>query len=451
MSFLSSEKRFVRVGLGIFLVWFILGACISLSDWIGHETRCDFSRYSLAASRTLFSGGDPYSREDAQTSYKYFPLNAVLLGPFTKVPDPVAQGFWTATNLMLLGACLWAHRKLWAKDLRVPWWVWGVALAVGLRFFVKNIRLGQWNTSVYCLSFLGLTAIWACRERFGAWLVALSAALKYLPSFFVLYLAMRRKWKPAAWMIIAYLFWVLVFPTLVLGVERHTELLGRFYLRATKQYQGMTSPDYTSSHSLRSTLMRMTSEVKPRLPDPDVYDFTVITLPKEVAKRLSEVVAYAVLGLTIGITLFVTRNETSFQRSVDNWAASGETSRGVNLLRELLLIGLWYTTLLMISPETRQPHFLTLFTPSFALALWLANVSVHPSVRKIVTVLVAAGIFFILTPSEIFHHARYHLIASGLGFYAWAQVAFWLASALAIVSMVQRFSHRSGNEMPESE
>ncbi|AXA37053.1 MAG: DUF2029 domain-containing protein [Candidatus Hydrogenedentota bacterium] len=424
VSTLSRPKKLVL----IFLAWLILAGAVSLLDWRADRVRRDFTAYSLQASRTLYAGGDPYAREEARTSYKYFPLNAVLLGPFTNLPIPVAQGIWTATNCFLLGFCLYAHRRWMPRDMRIPWWVWLVALAIAGRFFIKNIRLGQWNTSVYCLSFLGLLALHRAREVTGALTLSLAAALKYMPSFFTLYWIARREWRKALLVLLGGIFWILVFPTVILGPTRHAELLEKYWAKATKQYKGMTEAEYTSSHSLRSTLVRLTSDVKPRLPDPDRYDFTVVRLDKNLARALGEAAAVTALGLALLLTLWATRRESFLPTEH----------------RDLLLVGFWYVTLLMISPESRTPHFLTLFTPSFALALAASNPRYTPKMRRALKTCLGAAIVFALGNAEIFEHARYHLIATGVGFYAWAQVTLAIGVFLALRGSVVS-SHSSGD------
>lgn len=431
--------------VGHVLLWLALTLVVSISDAVTGTHRRDFTSYSLAAARVLYSGGNPYSREDVNASYKYFPLNATLLGPFTLLPRALAQGAWTATNAILLGWCLWLHRRFWTGGLRVPWWVWGAAMAVALRFFVKNLNLGQWNTSVYCLSFFGLTAIGAGRPVFGAAWVALAAALKYMPSFFLLYAALRRRWRACAAMLVWFVFWVLVLPTLVLGPRRHYELLCEYRGRAAKTYRGMVSPEYTSSQSLRSTIMRMTSEVKPRLGEaPERYDVTLVRLPKEVAKALSEVLAWAVLGATMLVTLRAaplgspaeTANSGAPPRRTEpqgnTFGASISPVTPLARLRELTLIGLWYVTLLMITPEARTAHFLTLFTPAYALGSVLAARALPRRSARAVAALLGAAIVFLLLPSQLSSRFEYHLYANGAGCYAWALVVLWWGCALVV-------------------
>lgn len=412
VSSLSMPKKFVLLFLG----WLILAGAVSLLDWRADRVRRDFTSYSLQASRTLYGGGDPYARDEARTSYKYFPLNAVLLGPFARLPVPVAQGIWTATNCFLLGFCLYAHRRWMSRDMRIPWWVWLVALAIAGRFFIKNIRLGQWNTSVYSLSFLGLLALHRAREVTGAFTLSLAAALKYMPSFFTIYWIARREWRKALLVLLGVMFWILVFPTVILGPTRHGELLGKYWAKATKQYKGMIEAEYTSSHSLRSTIVRLTSDVKPRLPEPDRYDFTLVRLDKNLARALGEAVAVTALGLALLLTVWATRRQSFLPPEH----------------RDLLLVGFWYLTLLMISPESRTPHFLTLFTPGFALALATANPSYPRKLRGMLKACLGATIVFALGNAEIFEHARYHLIATGIGFYAWAQVTLAIGLFLAL-------------------
>jgi hypothetical protein len=420
--------------LALCALWLALAVFFCASDAISGKGRRDFWDYSLAAARTLYAGGDPYAREQGRGAYKYFPLNATLLWPFTHMPKPLAQGTWTATNVTLLVACLWAHRAVWTRRLRVPWWVWIAALAVALRFFVKNVRLGQWNTSVYCLSFLGLTAIYRGRAWLGGGLVGLAAGLKYMPGFFLLYAAARRHWRACLTMLAGYIFWVLLLPTLVHGPHRHLELLTMFRLHAGKDYREMVEPDYTSSHSLRSTVMRMTTpHVKPRLPDADNYDVTLVRLPVATAHLASEAVAWGILGMAVVVTLGATRRFGAMAAG-----APAAAAEGMEALRELLLIGMWYATLLMISPETRTPHMLTLFTPAFGLATALANWRGGARARNAVATLLSAAVVMLLATSEISEKARYHLAATGMGFYAWAQLALWLACVMALFAVAPR-------------
>ncbi len=414
----------------VVLAWLCLSLIISVHDTLKGNLRRDFTRYSRAASIALFEGKDPYEKDPKRGTYKYYPLNATILWPFTKMPVPIAQGIWTATNITLLALCLWAHRRIWTVQLRVPWWVWAIAFAVALRFFVKNLRLGQWNTSVYCLSFLGLTALYRGRVWLGGQLVGLAAGLKYLPSFFLLYGALRRHWLACATMLAGYVTWVFLFPSVVLGPSRHLDLLHRFCERARDEYRAMTEPEYTSSLSLRSTVMRMTSAVKPRLPDPDVYDFTIVQLPVGVARKLATATAIVVLVLMASATLLATRRWGGWAESLGSTAPAPPTPP-TNALRELCLIGAWYATFLMISPETRSPHHLTLFTAAYASAAALAKSQGAAWSRRLSALSLVAGMIMLLAPAEIAEKARYHLIASGLGCYAWGQLALWFACILA--------------------
>lgn len=408
-------SRAVRV-LVVVAALFALAFAVAWSDARKGKTRGDFTRYSLAASRVLYEGGNPYAKGETGASYKYFPINAVLLWPFTLVPIPIAQGFWTSLNIGLLGCCLYMHRRMLA-GIRIPWWVWALALSIAFRLFVKNLRLGQWNTSVYCLAFLGIACL-PRRRLAGALSLALAAALKYMPAFLLLYLVARRDWKSAGATAIAMAFWILIVPTVVLGPQRHLELLQNFRERAAKHYGGMTQGEFTSSLSLRSTIVRMTSDVRPRLDELEGYDVVLLRLDRNLARALGESAAIAILGAALLFTVVAFRRRTTLEPGH----------------RDLLLVGLWFLVLLMISPEARSPHFLTTFTPSFALAATVADNMHSPRIRRLLMGMLVAGIVLLNAPSELFEGATYNLLFTALGFHSLSTIVLAAAIVCAVAT-----------------
>ena len=334
------------------------------------NVRNDFTNYSLAASRVTFAGGNPYSKQETSgRNYKYFPLNAALLGPLTLVPIPIAQGIWTAINVGLL---LWCFRLHWAaaQPRRTPLWVWIVSLALAARFISQNLKLGQWNTSVYCLTFAGLI-IARKRPWTGALALALAAALKYMPAFFLLYFAAKRQWKALLATTLALAFWVLVAPSLILGPSRHFELLQAFRAKAKDSYGNMTSERSVVGHSLRATIYAyLTPAVKSD--DGKGSLINVLDLPPATASFLVQGSMGALLAGVFALSVW--RRARRSGVPPDQWSRSGVPPdqwlrSGASTDQWLLEAGVWFLLLLMISPEVRTAHFITTFTPAFALAL----------------------------------------------------------------------------------
>src|SRR5690606_14273849 len=141
-----------------------------------------------------------------QHHYKYFPANAILLQPFTWINIYVAQGIWFALSL---GLVIWAFAALRAmlRPTKLPWWVYFITVAVSFRLITMNLRLGQWNTSVFCLSIIGLRYLHA-RRWWGGVLLGLAITLKFMPAIFLAYLAARRRWRDLLVTCAAVLFWV---------------------------------------------------------------------------------------------------------------------------------------------------------------------------------------------------------------------------------------------------
>lgn len=358
LDFLSVESRSIGANAArVLCAFLLLAAVVGFSDQASGKVRKDFTEYSLAAARVMFAGGNPYNKAETGQNFKYLPANAVLLYPWTKLPNCAAQGAWVSLNLLLLVACMKAHGSFLART-RVPWWVWGLALAVSLRFMVMCFRLGQWNLPVYSLAFLGVVLLHRGRLA-GAWLLGLSAVLKYMPAFFIVFLLARRKWTQALAVTAAIVFWAFVMPTLVLGPQRHAELLRSYKASSAKFYAGMTEGKTVSSVSVRAYTYRLLTPAAVHV-DKVLYFTNVADLPRKTAKHVATGVALVILLAAAGFVAWKSRFP-------------------LNDSEALLLIGLWFCVLLMISPEVRNAQLLTLFTPTFALAAlsWKDNLRMN--------------------------------------------------------------------------
>ena len=274
------------LGLWVLLAVLLAGVVTGVADARKDQVRGDFAKFSLAAAEVLYEGGNPYDKGEVGKNYKYFPLNATLLGPFTLVPRPVAQGAWFALNLGLLLLALLVHADFVAR-WRPPWWVWVFALALAARFLWQNLKMGQWNTSVYALSIIG---IWLAARRpiAGGALVALAGSIKYLPFAFLAAFAMQRNVRAAAGVLAGALLWLLVVPTVILGPQRHAELLGAFRDKARDAYGEMRGQeDVVVGYSLRTTLFRYLHPVSHQ--DQKITGpIAVVELPKRAASMLAD-------------------------------------------------------------------------------------------------------------------------------------------------------------------
>lgn len=344
--------------------------------------RGDFSSFSLAASRVMAQGGDPYDRAALDgKAYKYFPLNATLLLPFTVFPVVIAQSLWIALNLFLLIGAVRLHREL--AGGRFPWWVWVLALLVPIRYMKDCLDLGQWNLPVYVLTIVGLWLSLARERPFaGGFTVALAAGLKYMPVAFLLYFLVKRQWRAAGGMAAGLVFWILLLPTIVLGPARHAELFWDFTHQGTTRVAGMVGEEKIVGHSL---LIRVYSLLTPVQYDSSHIErdpVAVANLNPATAQTLALTVCGAFVLLAFALL----------------WRSGSLPPPGPRLLAE---IGMVFALLLMISPEVRKAQMLTLFTPSLALALVLTGRGGAPWLKRTAGVVLGGSFALVLFSSEL--------------------------------------------------
>ncbi|MDX2177300.1 MAG: glycosyltransferase family 87 protein [Candidatus Sumerlaeia bacterium] len=332
----------------------IAGLATGFSDARRERVRGDFAKFSLAAAQVLYEGGNPYDKGEVGKNYKYFPLNATLLGPFTLVPRPAAQGAWFALNLALLLLAMLVHADFLAR-WRPPWWVWMFALALAARFLWQNLKMGQWNTSVYALSVLG---VWLAARRpvAGGVLVALAGSIKYLPFAFLAAFGLQRNGRAALGVLLGAVLWLLVVPTAILGPARHGELLAAFRDKARDAYGEMRGvEDVVVGYSLRTTLFRYLHPVSHQ--DQSITaPIAIIELPKGPASLLSDALVLAVAFPALWLTWRLGRR-----------GPAGLTPAALGVL------ALWFLLFLLASPEVRKAHLLTVFTPLLFVAAWWAR------------------------------------------------------------------------------
>ncbi len=419
----STAQKGAAIALGLAL----LAAAVSFSDWRRGKVRGDLVRRSLAASRVLYGGRDPYTADKAEvTNFRYFPLNAVVLGPLAPLPDPVAQGVWYALNTGLMLWCFWRHRH-WVRELRVPWWVWAGALAISGRFILNSLTLGQWNTSVYCLAFIGLSFLEEKRRWTGAALLGLSAVLKYMPSFFILYLLAKRRWRDAGAVALAIAVWFLVVPSLVLGPIRHIRLLESYRSNITRNVRIMRSDEHAVGFSLSASLyLLLTPATRKDLDDAIERRVNIVSLPPKVASRIADAVVLAVLLGGLALVLWRGRRDDNLPQV--------ENLREVEV-RALAEVGFWFALLLLISPEVRKAQMLSLFTPCFAVLLAIAGAGLQGWRHRTAAALLLLALVLVLASSSVGKGATFTAILVLYG--SWTLVVLAIAAA-AVIVLTQR-------------
>jgi hypothetical protein len=346
--------------------------------------RNDFTNYTLAASKAILRGENPYSPENLSGhKFRYFPLNAVVYFPLASLPIPLAQGVWAAANLILLLFALRALPDLWGSG-KTPLVVWIAALAIAGRFIHTNFKLGQWNLPVFSLSVLGLWLI-CCKRHFwrGGLVLALASVLKFMPFGFFFYFAVKRQWRACAAILVGVLFWVLIFPSLILGPHRHADLLETYLNKSGKWgAQQVASGNKLRGHSL-AVLVKV--YLSPCEQDGDRGEnggaINLVNLDYRTAARIS----LGICVLLLLLTLFVAGR---------NGPQIAPTPRLGAEIASLFMV------FLLISPEVLDPQFLTTFAAAFVLArVWRATDLTTPERWACLTGLVAAFLLILQSTS----------------------------------------------------
>ncbi len=407
----------------------VLAFAVEKSDQRGEKIRGDLTRYSLAASRILAAKGNPYSKQSVGRNYKYLPTNAIVLLPLTKVSEYRAQGIWFAINVGLLLWCVTLHHRILAPA-RVPVWVTAAALAVCIRMVWQNLKLGQWNTSVYCLSFIGLFYLYRHRRVAGALALGLASVLKFTPLVFLLFFAVRRQWKVVSLLTVAILLWIFMPPVVIMGPAKTADVFRTFVQKSWFRYNNITMGPNVYSVSLRSTVYRYLYPATMHFHNDVEYTAAFVNLGAKRANRIALVVS---LFFAAG-TLFLT-----FRYAGPN--------RPLPPLGYLALLGNWYAMVTLYSPGLREAQMITVFTPLFAVAASLTVSGRSPSAWQWLSLAVIA--VSLNATTRIFKGTTYQNKLLLYGILAVAQLLLWLHT-LYIVQRESREATR-GHELEPGE
>ncbi len=387
------SSRLRRLAVPLFLV--VLAVFIAVTDARKEKIRGDFSEFTLRASKVMMAGYDPYNKDYVGQNYKYFPTNALLVWPLSKVSVYVSQGVWFAINAGLL---IWAFHSLKAmlRPIKIPWWVTFAALAITFRVIVMNLRLGQWNTSVFCFSIIGLRYLHDGARTGGSLLLSLAITLKYMPVIFLAYLAARRRWKDLAATCAAAIFWILLFPAIVLGPSRTTELMQRFYKSSTERVEQMTSGQLVNSQSVHSAIYRTLSPVA-QDNDGGIFYVNILNLPRDTAALIAKTFSFALL---IAAIVWLSRQHRKALQ--------------INQVGTLLLIGLCYLVWYIAAPGVRHAQLIGILPLTFAIAA-AASVTDDQRTRKILIAGLILVFVMFTSPAEIVEDTNYNRILEAYG------------------------------------
>lgn len=168
--------------------------------------------------------------------YYYSPLFALLLSPFSYLPQYLNNIIWFLANLWFLYRIvklLEYYLKLSDFSKRNSRIFISLVLLVNLRFLLYNFDLGQMTIFLVFVSLESIRLINEGKKVGGAALLALAINIKLLPLTLLFYLIYRAEYK-ASLFVVSFILIFLVLPSVFIGVEFNNTLLVDWWNIMTK-------------------------------------------------------------------------------------------------------------------------------------------------------------------------------------------------------------------------
>lgn len=197
----SALPNFVLLGL---LIWLLLAVTYSGAvNPASGITGMDFKSYYLAATR--LNQGAPLYQPNLPLSmqhelYCYTPLPAEILRSLGRLSFDHALKLWFFVNAGGLILAIWLYGSA-ARLPRQHLWLLGILLLVSFRFWDNTLNFGVGQSNDLLLGLVG-AMLWAdSRGRWGLMgaLIVAAALIKLWLIGLLLYLLLRRQWKPFLW------------------------------------------------------------------------------------------------------------------------------------------------------------------------------------------------------------------------------------------------------------
>ena len=348
-------------------------------------------------------GGDPLR----EFEFKYAPAFAVMMAPLAALPPRAASVLWMAgiaASIAWMFVVLWR----WCGQGISAWWL-ALPLLVLARPVWSNVQLAQVNAYSLVPATVGLVFVARGRDRAGGALIGLGAVVKYMPALLLIWLAWRRRWTALAWAGATIVLLGVLLPAIVLGPRGSVDC-AREWVGARAHVYTSATPRDVPGYSMKSFVFRALGdtpfitnyrEVEVRIEEPHA------SLPPETLRAIVTVSGLALVAAALWLT----------RRRED-----ADTPEAASL---------WLAALLLVSPESRFPHFLVMALPIVALTCALARGREHPRWRSML-ILCAVGAFLLNGTSSTLVGDRIGEIAEFYCAPGWAVVLFGAALVLAM-------------------
>ncbi len=361
--------------------------------------------------RPLFDAyPDPRFRE---RNFRYLPAFAVLMAPLGLLPPRAAGTLWALGNAAAFVLILWVSfrlcRRLGAR--RTLFWV---PVLFALRYGWDNLSLGQVNPLVILCALAGIHLVEKGRDAAGGLLTGLGAAVKFTPLILVAVYAVRGRGRAAVFSILGLLLFAVVLPGAVLGPGRLIRLTETVWHRQGEALVVRAEQEDVPGESLKAMWYRIAG------PLPLRFRGRTLDVSLGLVSERQALWGYRVTALLLLAWLF-----RLARRRRDGAAAP-------------LVWGAALGTLLLVSPETRQPHFLYLTPGVAALAASLGREGLSRARKRLLGGTLLVVLACTVLPSKSLVGPRAHDLAAALCLGGFA--------ALLTLAALGREASRAGGE-----
>ncbi len=403
------------------LVLLFLGLVFGL-DLIYHlktgKVRTDF-KYHYLATQTLLKGGDIYDAARGGLKFKYFPVNAVLFTVFAVWPVHIAQSLWLTFNVGLALVVFYMLYQL-LSPLSAKGWLIATTLFAGLLW--TNLKLGQVNFPVFCFTVIGLYFFIRRRDFISGSFIGLAAVLKFMPIFFGIYFLWKRQWRVIYGLLSAMLLLLVILPVIAMGPTYYSRMMQRYLEEGSARVNSMSGSQTVYGQSIQVltyALMHRVDKTTAFRQGPVYINLT------ELGHKKAKAIALALSAFWIGLALWVTRGRTP-------------RSNHLSWLWEFCIL---FCLMLIVSPEARGAHFLTLYFPySLLLSLALPRQRLDSLPRRSLLAVLTGGYFLLSLEHKAF--GGEHLSTLALGY-----SVMGLAALILFIYLI--INHRRVSQMDE--
>ncbi len=344
------QKFFLFLAAALFIG---IGISTVYRGGFSSHQRTDFSVF-VRAAEAVQAGENIYDVKTVrQWNYVYLPLLALLAVPFTYLPFAASVAIWYMLSIAAMAALFWMAARL-GENARDGFFAALSAFILCFPAFLGTLSRGQMGVISVLITLAVFWLYLRKRDAAAGFLLAFGIVLKTSPlAALIFFFLFRRNWRVLAACALGGIFFVLILPSLFVGIDRNLFWLSE-YFRITshavsdKGYEGilwqqLVTPFAEDNQSAYAVLTRLFWG----------SEGAYIGHSNEGIRWIMR--AFAAVVLAAGA------------------AAALRNPRRAPAKRLLLEFSLYPMLMLWVSPVTQNHHYTAMYLPFLAAALYLAD------------------------------------------------------------------------------